>query len=86
MTDLFLVCEELAETTSVMESRPGRRWSLCYPPLAARHLAVSAVEDTRIDVVVLKKEVLRIYLPTTHSRDQLVQEFESAIQTAHSRE
>lgn len=75
MTDLFLVCELLPEH-ELLESNPGKRLSLCYPPLAARHLSVSSVDDTRIDVVVLKKEILELYLASRDLRENLLREFE----------
>jgi hypothetical protein len=92
MTDLFLVCEQLPESeisnlraSEPSTAAPPRQLSLCYPPLAARHLTASAVGDKGIDVVVLKKEVLHLHLPSTVSRDALLRDFECAIQAAHSR-
>lgn len=84
MTDLFLVCELLPEH-ELLESNPGKRLSLCYPPLAARHLSVSSVDDTRIDVVVLKKEILELYLASRDLREILLREFENAVQAAVTR-
>ena len=44
LTDLFLVCEWIIPSERIgLESEQMDMW-LCYPPLAAKHLRVAAVE------------------------------------------
>lgn len=46
LTDLFLVCEWIMPSERVgLESEQMDMW-LCYPPLAAKHLRVGAVDGT----------------------------------------
>ena len=87
MTDLFLVCERLddseleaARDHSLARNTP--EWALCYPPLAARHLLVSNVDDITLNVQIMKRENFVLQVASLDLKNQLMAEFNAAINAA----
>jgi hypothetical protein len=90
MSDLFLVCERLGDKEreamrdGIGPNDPLPDWALCYPPLAARHLAVQEVGDYRLEVQVMKKETMILELSNLDLKVQLANEFRAAVSMANS--
>jgi len=86
LTDLFLSCEKIAplDRTGV----DGPDVSLCYPPLAGKHLRVIEIpgDETAFQVLIMNKETLTLVTESRMARDQLIGHFNDCIEFASNRE
>ncbi|KLO20261.1 hypothetical protein SCHPADRAFT_934853 [Schizopora paradoxa] len=84
LTDLFLVCEWVTPSERIsLESEQMDMW-LCYPPLAAKHLRVGAIDVDALEITILKKEVLIVRFGSSSRRDFILREFQAVIDAASS--
>ncbi|KAI0691336.1 hypothetical protein BC835DRAFT_122657 [Cytidiella melzeri] len=84
LTDLLLICERMTPQEAARSGPDGPDMWLLYPPLAGKHLRVSAVEgsDTALAVVILRKETIIMSCDTRSKRDKLIAEFMECIDRA----
>ncbi|OCB85694.1 hypothetical protein A7U60_g7345 [Sanghuangporus baumii] len=82
LTDLFLVCERMFPDDRARYNSQGADIWLCYPPLAVKHVRVAELEDTAMEVTILKKEVMRLYFDSKAKRDSVIGDFKATIDLA----
>ncbi|KAI9445289.1 hypothetical protein H4582DRAFT_2182937 [Lactarius indigo] len=87
LSDLFLLCEQIAPGETSTEN-PGADTWLLYPPLAGKHLKVEKVadEDRALQVTVLRKEKVVLLFASAAMRDRVLFEVKECIEFASAGE
>ncbi|KAH9984162.1 hypothetical protein BJV77DRAFT_1153393 [Russula vinacea] len=83
LSDLFLLCEQMAPGEKSTESPAADMW-LLYPPLAGKHLKVAKAEneDRALQVTVLRKEKLVLVFSSPAIRERAFSELTECIEFA----
>ncbi|KAH9037244.1 hypothetical protein EDB85DRAFT_630180 [Lactarius pseudohatsudake] len=83
LSDLFLLCEQIAPGETSTEN-PGADTWLLYPPLAGKHLKVEKVvdDDRALQVTVLRKEKVVLLFASAAMRDRVLFELQECIEFA----
>ncbi|KAI0094766.1 hypothetical protein BDY19DRAFT_914501 [Irpex rosettiformis] len=84
LTDLLLICERMTPQELARSGPDGADMWLLYPPLAGKHLRISAVEgsDNALSVTILRKEIIVMSCESRPKRDKLIAEFKECIDRA----
>ncbi|KAF8273925.1 hypothetical protein EI94DRAFT_1715226 [Lactarius quietus] len=83
LSDLFLLCEQIAPGERSIDNPAADTW-LLYPPLAGKHLKVdkAADEDRALQVTVLRKEKVVLRFASVAMRDRALVELKECIDFA----
>lgn len=84
LTDLFLLCERIADPASdARKTNPRADLWLMYPPLATKHLRVhkidTSTDHTAFEVEIMRREKLTFFVNSPQQRDEWFDVFNEAI-------